>query len=156
MEYMHSVLRKKHELGMYQNVEFITVSHKSKWVTEQMQDFWRIYWHGLPITVHSNCSINPWTGRIEEATTKFNGCPYGDFGHWFFGATGNIIACCLDLEEEIILGNVLKDDPGEMFVKTEAFYADQRAKVVKHAVCHNCHGLPPAPKASELVQLGAL
>jgi radical SAM protein with 4Fe4S-binding SPASM domain len=137
------------------NVEFITVSHKSKWVTEAMQESWRQWWAGLPITVHSNASLNPWTGRIEEeGTVKFSGCPYGDFGHWFFGATGNIIACCLDLEEEIILGNVLKDDPEEMFQKTAAFYADQRAKKVDHAVCHNCHGLPPAP--GRLVSLGLL
>lgn len=132
------------------NVEFITVSHKSKWVTEGMQEAWRLTWVGLPITVHSNCSLNPWTGRIEEATCHFNGCPYGDFGHLFIGVTGNIIACCMDLEEEIVFGNVMRDDPAEMVAKLEAFYADQRAGNWKHQVCANCYG----QKRSDLVPLG--
>lgn len=149
------------------NVEFITVSHKSKWVPEEMQDVWSLTWAGLPITVHNNCSINPWTGRMEDiATCKYNGCPYSDFGHWFFGATGNIIVCCLDLEEEIILGNVTKDDPKEMFNRTAKFYARQReilraveaspsvnpAALVDHQVCANCFG----GKRSDFVQLGVL
>jgi hypothetical protein len=75
------------------NVEFITVSHKSKWVSEETQENWRKTWEGYPITVHKNCSINPWTGLMEDiATCHYNGCPYSDFGHWFFGATGNVIA----------------------------------------------------------------
>jgi hypothetical protein len=140
------------------NVEFITVSHKSKWVTEEMQGAWRMVWTGLPITVHSNCAINPWTGRMEDiATCAYNGCPYSDFGHWFFGATGNVIACCLDLEEEIVLGNVLVDDPQEMFNKTEAFYADQRRILadkarVTHQVCANCFG----QKRNDLIQVGVM
>lgn len=134
------------------NVEFVTVSHKSHWVTEEIQRAWESKWAGLPITVHSNCAINPWTGRIEEATAKFNGCPYGDFGHWFFGVTGNVIACCLDLEEEIVFGNVMKDDPAVMFAKVDAFYAEQRAGRWTHQVCADCYG----HKRSDLVQLGAL
>lgn len=155
VEYLSRVL-----LTSPPNVEFITVSHKSKWVTQKMQDAWRAVWAGLPITVHSNCAINPWTGRMEDiATCAYNGCPYSDFGHWFFGATGNIIACCLDLEEEIVLGNVLKDDPTEMFVKTEEFYANQRRILdnkfpVTHQVCANCFGQKRNDTAPELLQLG--
>jgi hypothetical protein len=140
------------------NVEFITVSHKSKWVTQDMQEGWRRVWAGLPITVHANCSINPWTGRMEEhATCHYNGCPYSDFGHWFFGATGNVIACCLDLEEEIVLGNVMTHDPTEMFEKTSSFYEMQRKtleekKIVTHPVCANCFG----QKRTDLVQLEPL
>lgn len=143
------------------NVEFITVSHKSHWVTEEMQREWQRQWAGLPITVHCNAALNPWTGRIqEEGTVQFNGCPYGDFGHWFFGATGNVIACCLDLEEEIVLGNVLRDDPAEMFTKTEAFYARQRqikeeARKVDYPVCANCFGQKRDEELiNPLVQLG--
>lgn len=141
------------------NIEFITVSHKSRWVTQMAQEWWREVWQGLPITVHCNCSINPWTGRIqEEGTIKFNGCPYADFGHWFFGVSGNIIACCLDLEEEIVLGNVLVDDPQEMFLKTEDFYAEQRRtlaekKRVSHPVCSDCFG---QERTQQLVQLGGV
>ena len=151
--YMHDVLRNPPK-----NVEFITVSHKSKWVSEEVQKAWQREWEGLPITVHSNCSINPWTGRMEDiATCHYNGCPYADFGHWFFGATGNIIACCLDLEEEIVLGNVLHDDPAEMFSKTEVFYAEQRRTLeekrrVNYPVCSNCFG--QKREDTNLLQLG--
>ena len=139
------------------NVEFITVSHKSKWVSEAEQEAWRRTWEGLPITVHKNCSINPWTGRMEDiATCHYNGCPYADFGHWFFGATGNAIACCLDLEEEIILGNVLLDDPTEVFKRTDAFYKEQRQiledkRKVAYPVCANCFG---QKREDTLIQLG--
>lgn len=142
------------------NVEFITVSHKSKWVSEQDQDNWKRVWEGLPITVHANCSINPWTGRMEEhATCAYNGCPYADFGHWFFGVTGNIIACCLDLEEEIVLGNVMKDDPAQMYAFTSAFYARQRKALTEkerpeHAVCDDCFGYKRRDREPQLLQLG--
>ena len=150
VEYLSRIL-----LNPPRNVEFITVSHKSRWVSQEMQEGWRLTWAGMPITVHCNCAINPWTGLIEEeGTVEFNGCPYADFGHWFFGVTGNIIACCLDLEEEIVLGNVLHDSSASMFAATEAFYANQRAKKVEYAVCHNCYGLPPAP--GRLQSLGLL
>lgn len=147
------------------NVEFITVSHKSKWVSEAAQTTWREHWRpeierGI-MTVHCNAAINPWTGRIEEGTVRFNGCPYADFGHWFFGATGNIIACCLDLEEEIILGNVLVDDPAEMFTKTTAFYAEQRRlwaaqERVAHPVCADCFNQEREVAPPNLIPLGVL
>lgn len=155
IEYMRDVLRNPPK-----NVEFITVSHKSKWVSEDMQQAWKQCWEGLPITVHCNASINPWTGLIEEeGTIQFNGCPYADFGHWFFGVTGNVIACCLDLEEEIVLGNVLTHDPVEMFQKTSEFYEDQRRTLEEkrrptHAVCDNCFGYDRKDRELELVQLG--
>lgn len=157
VEYLSRVL-----LDPPPNVEFITVSHKSRWVTEDMQQQWRRVWVGLPITVHCNASLNPWTGRIEEeGTTRFDGCPYADFGHWFFGATGNVIACCLDLEEEIVLGNVLRDDPAEMFAKTGAFYAEQRrireaGELHPRGVCRNCFGQERDHGPSELISLGVL
>lgn len=140
------------------NVEFVTVSHKSKWVSEELQEAWQREWKGFPITVHCNCSINPWTGLIES-DVKFNGCPYADFGHWFFGVSGNIIACCLDLEEEIVLGNVLKDDPAEMFDKTGAFYAEQRRILsakgqTPHGVCRNCYGQHRDDVPRDLIPLG--
>ena len=149
IEYMKGVLS-----NAPPNVEFITTSHRSKHVTPEMQEEWLNQWIGFPITVHSNCSINPWTGRIDEGevTAHFDGCPYGDFGHMFFGCTGNVIACCLDLEEEIVFGNVLTDDPAEVIADLEAFYSEQRAGNWKHAVCANCYG----KKREDLVQLGRM
>ena len=140
------------------NVEFITVSHQSKWVPLEDQLCWKALWAGLPITVHVNTSINPWTGLMEDiATCHYNGCPYSDFGHWFFGATGNVIACCLDLEEEIVLGNVVYDAAEHMFEKTAAFYAEQRRileakELHPRGVCRNCFS--QKREEEPLVQLG--
>lgn len=154
VEYLQRVLQDRKP----PNVEFITVSHKSKWVSEIDQEFWRRTWEAYPMTVHSNCSINPWTGLMEdEATCHYNGCPYADFGHWFFGATGNVIACCMDLEEEIVLGNVMEGAPADMFTKTAAFYEEQRRilaakELHPRGVCRNCFG----QKRDELVTLGVM
>ncbi len=143
------------------NVEFIMVSHLIRPMTretlESWKDTWRPYIDAGRVQVHANASINPWTGRIsEEGTVEFNGCPYGDFGHTFFGVTGNVIACCMDLEEEITFGNVMRDDPAVMMAKLAEFYAEQqriqREKTgLKHGVCANCFGLP---RPENLVQLG--
>lgn len=151
--YLKDVLRNRRP----PNVDFITVSHKSRWVSEDVQEAWRQVWAGLPITVHCNCSINPWTGLMEDiATCAYNGCPYADFGHFFFGVSGNVIACCLDLEEEIVFGNVLRDTPADMFLKTGAFYAEQRKTLEEkrrptHRVCDNCYGFK---RDTPLIQLG--
>ena len=155
IEYMRDVLQ-----SPPRNVEFITVSHESKWVSKDMQEVWSSVWEGLPITVHCNAKINPWTGRIqEEGTVRFNGCPYADFGHYFFGVTGNIIVCCLDLEEEIVLGNVLTHSAEEMFEKTKKFYENQQRRMAEqtypdHNVCADCYGYVRTDKGTNLVQLG--
>lgn len=133
------------------NVEVIMVAHISKQADEQAILAWKESWVGLPVTVHANVSINPWTGLIDDPhVSKFNGCPYGDFGHWFFGVTGNLIACCLDLEEEIVFGNVMVDEPQAMFDKVQEFYRAQTRREVAYPVCNNCFGLPQAPKLQQL------
>ncbi len=129
------------------NVELILISHRFPPMTDERLAAWKASWDGFPATVHANVQINPWTGLIKgEGLTKFDCCPYEKFDHMFFGATGNVIACCMDLEEEIVFGNVMKDDPAEMVGTVEAFYAAQKRREVKYAVCHDCFGLPPAPR----------
>jgi hypothetical protein len=144
------------------NVELILASHLVRPMTIERLNEWRSTWQKYidqGLAVHANVGLNPWTGRIKEpGTVEFNGCPYGDFGHAFFGVTGNIIACCLDLEEEIIFGNVMTDDSATMIAKLDAFYAEQRRIAAErtglvHGVCANCFGLP---KPEELVQLGVM
>jgi Iron-sulfur cluster-binding domain len=151
--YLQAVLR-----DPPRNVEFITVSHKSKWVSDAEQEAWRQTWADYPIKVHCNALLNPWTGRIES-DVKFNGCPYENGGHWFFGVTGNVIACCLDLEEEIVLGNVLTHDPGAMYARTQAFYQEQHrilAAREQHprGVCRDCFGQHRDDVPAELIPLG--
>lgn len=156
--YMQEMLRNRKP----HNVEVIMVSHLSKHVTIDQMNEWKESWqeivnNGL-LTVHANVGINPWTGLIEdEHCTTFNGCPYADFGSMFFGVSGNVIACCMDLEEEIVFGNVLKDDPAKMVDKLAAFYVEQqrigREKTgLFHEVCRDCMGMG---KRTDLIQLGA-
>lgn len=136
------------------NVELIFVSHVVGDMTLDRLHEWKAGWRGEEatgrLTVHVNTHINPWTGRIE-GTYCHNRCMYDDFGSMFFGATGNVVACCMDLEEEIVFGNVLTHPPEEMYAAVETFYAGQRRREVKHAVCRNCFGLPPA---AGLLQVG--
>ena len=144
-----------------QNIEFILASHVIKPMTRDRLEEWKSTWAGPinagRVTVHANCSINPWTGLIDDpGTVEFNGCPYAEFGHMFFGASGNIVACCLDLEEEIVFGNVMVDEPAAMVAKLEEFYAAQRRKELRHEVCRNCFGMGKRldQSAGNLVQLG--
>jgi hypothetical protein len=65
------------------------------------------------------------------------------------------------LEEEIILGNVLKDDPTEMFAKTDEFYKEQRRILEAkeqhpRGVCRNCFGQRRDDPIQELIPLGVL
>ncbi len=141
----------------HENIEFILVSHVIGVMTEEKLLAWKETWRHFidtgRVTVHANAAINPWTGLISApGLSHHNGCPYSNFGAMFFGATGNVIACCMDLEEEIVFGNVMRDDPQAMFETVGEFYAAQARREVKHAACHDCFGLPPAPRP--LLQLG--
>jgi len=133
------------------NVEVILVSHLIRPMTQEQLDAWKATWTSqFPnLVVHTNAHINPWTGRIEEpGASHFLSCPYGDFGHMFFGATGNVIACCMDLEEEIVFGNVFDDDPADMVEKLVGFYADVTDKKLDHQVCRYCLGVEQRPEGA--------
>ncbi len=133
------------------NVELIFASHIVAPETQSTLDAWKESWRRFvdqkKVTVHSNASINPWTGRIDDPNVmKFDCCPYDAFFSMFFGVTGNVIACCMDLEEEIVFGNVMEDDPDEMFSVVDKFHAEQRRikqekTGLKHEVCRNCFGM---------------
>ena len=145
------------------NVELILSSHVVRPMTLDMLATWKSSWQKYidsgQITVHANVNINPWTGRIKEpGTVQFNGCPYGDFGHMFFGVTGNVIACCLDLEEDILFGNVMEDfpQPQQIVRRLEDFYRSQRLAQKDRSgipqLCRNCFGM----ERDDLVQIGNL
>jgi hypothetical protein len=141
------------------NIEFIFASHLIPPMTTERLAEWKNGWRAEAaagrVTVHANVNINPWTGLIDApGLSHFTGCPYERFDHMFFGATGNIVPCCMDLEEEIIFGNVMYDDPETMFGTVRAFYAAQFRREVNHGLCHNCFGLPPKEKAPDLLQIG--
>lgn len=134
----------------YENIEIILVSHLIRPMTPAMLEQWRSQWQEAiskqRVVVHANVNINPWTGLIEEpGISAFPSCPYGDFGHWFFGATGNLIACCMDLEEEIVFGNVHSADPETMLQTVSKFFRDVTAKKLDHQVCRYCLGVDKRP-----------
>lgn len=137
------------------NVELIFASHLMPPATMEMLEEWAASWRPEVstgrLTVHANVRINPWTGLIDG--NQLHGhCPYDTFEGIFFGVTGNVIACCMDLEEEIVFGNVLTEDPAKMVGSVEAFYAAQRRREVNHSVCNNCFGLPTTK--TKLIPLG--
>ncbi len=157
---MTSYLRGVLAAGKPGNVEFIFASHLVNPMTRERLAEWKDSWQPFAadgrVTVHANTAINPWTGIIkDEHCVKFTGCPYERFDHLFFGATGNVIACCMDLEEEIKFGHVLRDDPAAVVGTAQAFYAAQWRREVNHGVCHDCFQLPPKPERIQVGRVGA-
>lgn len=128
------------------NVEFIISMHKLDLTDEQWtQDFY-IKWTNVSIqnpklkAVHVNTCINHWAGRIEQKQEMANyvACPYMDASHMFIGVSGNVLPCCIDMEEEIIFGNILHDDLSEIMEKREKFYKQHEAREVPHELCSKC------------------
>jgi hypothetical protein len=136
------------------NVELILASHLIPPMVREDLNIWKEGWQYLlpGVQVHANVEINPWTGLIPEGKHQHHGCPYENFDHVFFGVTGNIVACCMDLEEEIKFGNVMTADPQEMLGTVSAFYAAQKRREMNHDVCSNCFGV----ERTNLVQLGTI
>ena len=88
-----------------------------------------------------NSDINPWGGLIkQEHMSTFTGCPYGDGEHFFIGVTGNVIPCCIDLEEEIIFGNIMKDPKSEILERRNEFYQSLKEGPTR-SLCKRCLNL---------------
>ena len=130
----------------YKNVEFVLVTHKIDSISMEELTVWEDKWkpalaqYDKFTGLHVNPHINPWAERIKQSNiVSFNGsCPYADFGHLFFGVTGNIIPCCMDLEEEIVFGNVLTDNKETMMDKVHHFYKQLENKKVEDKLCQKC------------------
>lgn len=127
------------------NVEIILATHATDFAPVEVLEGWKQKWEGLKkqfknlSAVHVNTHINPWTGLIkQENMSHFPACPYSDGNHMFFGSTGNVIACCMDLEEEIILGNVMTDTPEDIAAAREAFYTKIQKNIMEYDVCRRC------------------
>jgi radical SAM protein with 4Fe4S-binding SPASM domain len=107
---------------------------------------WKAQWmpfkqkHPMLRDIHVNACINPWTGLVKQEVgmAHFDACPYADGQHFFIGNTGNIIACCMDLEEEIQFGNVMIDSYKAVTTKRNAFYERQIKGEIQYDVCHRC------------------
>jgi MoaA/NifB/PqqE/SkfB family radical SAM enzyme len=129
----------------YKNIDFIFTSHVTRFMTKVELQLWEKIWKSkVPegrVTIGLNDCINPWTGLIKEDNcAHFDACPYADFGHIFIGATGNVVSCCMDLEEKLIFGNVLFDSVEDIFGRLDRFYSRLRAKELIPNLCRKCMG----------------
>lgn len=128
------------------NVEFILATHKTDYTKERDVKKWYVRWANVATenpsiyAIHANTHINPWGGRIEqkEGMVHFYSCPYGDSAHYFIGSSGNVLPCCIDLDEEIVFGNVLTDDIEEIERNRQEFYTRIMSDKVDFELCGKC------------------
>jgi len=127
------------------NVRFILATHVTDLASKDELDLWKAEWDDVMQeyealeAVHVNPHINPWTGLIQQKNAiTFPACPYADGQHLFFGVTGNVIACCMDLEEEIQFGNVLKEPFDVIMERREQFYKELNEKKNMRELCLRC------------------
>lgn len=128
----------------YDNIKFVFTSHVTRFITKDDLNIWgQIWYNKVPegrLTIGINDHINPWTGLIkEENCVTFDACPYADFGHLFIGVTGNVIPCCMILEEDVILGNVMVDSPEDIYKRLDNFYSKLRKREFT-GICRKCIG----------------
>ena len=126
----------------FHNIDFVVTSHILSTSDEMLLKRWENRWkivknHCPQLTgVHLNSHINHWTKLIEEGNVKFDNCPYGDGEHLFIGNTGNILPCCMTLEEGLTIGTI-NDDPTMIFEKQAEFYKNL-SDGIKPELCERC------------------
>lgn len=139
-----SAIIKKCIKKQYRNIEFVMATHVIKNSNMDKLKEWKSHWDMFSkgnrqlSAVHINNSINPWTGLIEaDNAATFPTCPYGDSAHMFIGNTGNALACCLDLEEKIVFGNIMQDTKEDILKARTAFYTKLNSGEVT-GLCAKC------------------
>jgi len=146
--YTYSNVAKELEdiLGMtYKNVELVFATHVTDYADNWMLNRWKVYWDNyvgddqMLKAVHINTAVNPWAGLIKQKNNiSFDACPYADGQHYFIGVTGNVIPCCMDLEEEVVFGNVLTDSRGKIEADRDTFYETLNAGRINEDLCKRC------------------
>jgi len=129
------------------NIDFILATHQTDFTDEEASKEWYARWVNRTFeysnieAVHVNTCISPWAGKIEQKGEMANYvcCPYQDGCHMFIGVTGNILPCCMDLEEEITLGNVLEDDLDSIMILRKEFYHNlEKDDIPEFELCQKC------------------
>jgi radical SAM protein with 4Fe4S-binding SPASM domain len=126
------------------NVELVFVTHETKYTDPEKLKQWKEFWESIATmsktisAVHINPHINKWGGKMEDGNTGFSGCPYSDGAHFFVGVTGNVLPCCIDLEEELILGNILTDDMEKLMEDRRYFYEETHTPAERRDLCNRC------------------
>jgi len=126
----------------HKNIDFVFVTHLHDGISREVLDEWAYYWNNVKKSfpnklggIHINEHINPWALTISDShCISFSGCPYADGEHLFIGNTGNVLPCCMDLEEQIILGNIMTDSKEQIMNSREEFYAGD----FSHPWCKKC------------------
>lgn len=131
-------------IEMGKNINFVLASHITDFSDVELLNIWRDHWlefakeHKNLSAVHVNPYINPWGQLIKQKNAiHFDACPYADGEHLFIGVTGNVVPCCMDLEEEIQFGNVLTDSREEIMERRQTFY-EQIRKGAATDLCKRC------------------
>ena len=130
------------------NVQIVVVVHATDYEDKGDLETWELYWNKKVRqymclhAAHVNYNINPWPRRQIRAVhnTDPKACPYTEGSHIFVGVTGNVTACCGDIDEEIILGNIVVDDPETIESNRYDFYYKMRNDVYSEELCQICIG----------------
>ena len=96
----------------YTNISLNLTKHAFNGQTKEDANWlrtWNVYKHDHPnvAAIHLNQHKNSWAGFV--GTEKYNSCPFIEYEFVGVGITGNVTMCCLDLNEELVAGNILTD-----------------------------------------------
>lgn len=96
----------------YPNLKFYLTKHS--FYGEDIEDLpWITIWnnykneHKNIAAVHLNKHKNSWLGFI--GVEKYKYCPFMEYEFTGIGVTGNVLMCCSDLNEELVVGNIIID-----------------------------------------------
>lgn len=97
----------------YSNLKFHLTLHSVSTGENINENTWKSIWdsqkENYPCIQHVtiNKQINPWLGLVNVGQiTRFEKCPFVDYPYICFGVEGTALACCIDLNEELSLGNI--------------------------------------------------
>ena len=128
-----------------ENFEFVIATHKTDFADMDELDAWKARWIEIAKIypalrgIHINTALNPWLGLIDQGNTiTFPACPYADGQHLFIGVTGNVLACCMDLEEDLVFGNVHDQDFNIAMTSRQRHYQNLRSGKILEDVCKRC------------------
>ena len=128
------------------NVQFVITTHQTNFTDKEASRKWYMKWANVKGThkniyaVHMNTAINPWAGKVDltDGMIHFYDCPYRHADHFFIGVTGNVLPCCIDLEEEIVFGNICTDMMETILENRKNFYAKQMKRQIENPLCQKC------------------
>lgn len=130
----------------HDNIDYVFVTHEFDSVDRKKLDQWKQNWVNrvtrFPnrlLNVAINDHINPWTGLIQDShTIKIDTCSYSSFEHLFIGSTGNILPCCMDIDEVLALGNIMTTGKQLLFDRISHFYSLINDGNIERSLCQRC------------------